>query len=85
MTITKENKEDLIKHLQKLGLTEEDTTEIATIIDTEIPDFENEKFGTKVNTWIGKMINKTVDGSWNVGIGVAGTLLAEAIKKYYGM
>ncbi|WP_073019200.1 AbiTii domain-containing protein [Flavobacterium micromati] len=83
--INKANKDDLITHLKNIGLTEDDTTEIAEIVDLEAPDFQNEKFGVKVNTWIAKMIGKTVDGSWNVGIGVAGTLLAEAIKKYYGM
>ncbi|WP_432670899.1 hypothetical protein [Flavobacterium sp. SM2513] len=83
--INKANKEDLVKHLRDIGLNEEDTSEIVEIIDSENPDFKNEKFGVKVNTWIGKMIGKTLDGSWNVGIGAAGTLLAEAIKKYYGM
>lgn len=83
--INKTSKEDLINHLKDIGLNEEDTSEIAEIIDSETPDFQNEKFGFKVNTWIAKMINKTIDGSWNVGIGAAGTLLAEAIKKYYGM
>ena len=83
--INKANKEDLVNHLKDIGLNEEDTSEIVNIIDSENPDFKNEKFGVKVNTWIAKMIGKTIDGSWNVGIGAAGTLLAEAIKKYYGM
>lgn len=83
--INKASKEDLITHLKHIGLTDEDTTEIAEIIDLETPDFQNEKFGINVNTWIAKMIGKTISGSWNVGIGAAGTLLAEAIKKYYGM
>lgn len=83
--INKGSKEDLINHLKDIGLSEEDTSEIVEIIDSETPDFHSEKFGVNVNTWIAKMINKTINGSWNVGIGAAGTLLAEAIKKYYGM
>jgi hypothetical protein len=83
--INKKSKEDLIAHLKDLGLTEEDTIEIIEIIDTDTPDYENERFGVNVNTWIAKMINKTIDGSWNISIGAAGTLLAEAINKYYGM
>ncbi|MBC5836191.1 hypothetical protein G6N05_14850 [Flavobacterium sp. F372] len=83
--INKGFKEDLINHLKDIGLSEEDTSEIIEIIDSETPDFQNEKFGVNVNTWIAKMISKTINGSWNVGIGAAGTLLAEAIKKYYGM
>jgi len=83
--INKSNKDDLINHLKNIGLDEEDTKEIAEIIDIETPDYQNGRFGINVNTWIAKMINKTINGSWNVGIGAAGTLLAEAIKKYYGM
>ena len=40
---------------------------------------------SRVNNWIKKMMNKSLDGSWQIGIGTAGTLLADAIKGYYGM
>lgn len=59
-------------------------SELIEIIDTEEPNAENKTFGEKVNGWIVKMVNKALDGSWNVGIGAAGSLLAEAIWKYYG-
>ena len=29
------------------------------------------------------MVKKAADGSWNVGVGAAGGLLAQAIAKYY--
>jgi AbiTii len=82
--ITKGNKEELIKHLEEIGLTSEDTAELAEIIDTEEPNQEKKTFGSKVNAWTTKMLGKALDGSWNVGIGAAGSLLAEAIGKYYG-
>ncbi len=85
ITINKGNKEELSEFLQKNGLSEEDTTELAEIIDTEEPNPESQIFGAKVNAWIGKMIGKALDGSWTVGAGVAGNLLAEAIGKYYGI
>ncbi len=84
ITINKGNKEELSEFLQKNGISEEDTAELIEIIDTEEPNAENKTFGEKVNGWIGKMVNKALDGSWNVGIGAAGSLLAEAIWKYYG-
>lgn len=31
------------------------------------------------------MIGKSLDGTWKVGIATAGGLLAEILKKYYGM
>ncbi|MDF9390454.1 hypothetical protein EXZ60_16730 [Vibrio sp. 1151_11] len=42
------------------------------------------KFGAKVSDWIGRMVAKSADGSWNVSIATAGNLLAGAITKYYG-
>lgn len=84
ITINKGNKDELSDFLQKNGISAEDTSELVEIIDTEEPNPEKKTFGAKVNGWIGKMVNKALDGSWNVGIGAAGGLLAEAIGKYYG-
>lgn len=83
--IKKISKEQLAGELKKIGIVQEDIIELTEIIDSELPDIQNQKFGINVNKWIGKMINKAVDGSWNVSIGAAGSLLAEIIQKYYGM
>lgn len=85
INITKGSKEELVKHLQDIGLTKEDTTELVEVLDNEEPNFNNKTFGQKVNNWTQKMLGKALDGSWNIGIGAAGSLIAEAIKSYYGM
>ena len=85
ININKGSKDELVKHLQDIGLSKTDTAELVEIIDTEEPNFENKTFGQKVNTWTQKMLVKALDGSWNIGIGAAGNLIAEAIKAYYGM
>jgi hypothetical protein len=85
ITISKGNKDELVRHLQQNGISEQDTEELVKIIDSEEPNKEKQTFGTKVNAWVGKMLNKALDGTWQVGIGAAGGLLAEAIGKYYGM
>ncbi|MDQ1772990.1 hypothetical protein GQR60_19240 [Labilibaculum sp. A4] len=85
ININKGNKEELKKHLQTSGVCEEDIVELSEIIDTEEPDLEKKTFGQKVNLWTQKMFGKALDGSWNIGVGAAGSVLAEAIKKYYGM
>lgn len=84
INITKGNKKELVKHLKDIGISEGDTTELIEIIDTEEPNNEKKTFGKSVNEWTAKMLNKALDGSWNVGLGAAGSLLAEAIGKYYG-
>ncbi len=85
INITKGNVEELIKHLESIGLNSDDTSELVEIIDEEVPNFENKTFGQKVNQWTQKMLGKALDGTWNVGIGAAGNLIAEALKNYYGM
>lgn len=82
--ISKGSKEELIKYLHEKGISRKDAEELIEIIDTEEPNSEKKTFGSKVNDWIGKMIKKALDSSWNIGVGAAGTLLAEAIGKYYG-
>lgn len=83
--ITKGNKSELESKLIESGISSSDTIELLKIIDAEEPNIEQDKFGVQVNSWTSKMLNKALDGSWNIGIGSAGSLLAELIKGYYGM
>lgn len=85
ITINKGDKEQLVKHLQEIGLSEEETSELTEIIDKEEPNYINKTFGEKVNGWTQKMLGKALNGTWEIGVGAAGSLLAEAIKMYYGM
>lgn len=85
INISKGSKEELTKHLQDIGLGEEDTSELMEILDNEQPNSDKKTFGQKINIWTHKMLGKALDGSWNIGIGAAGNLITEAIKSYYGM
>ena len=82
INISKGNKEQLTKTLKDSGLNNQDIAELLTVIDTEEPEGNN--FGVRVNGWIKKMLEKSLDGTWQTGIGAAGTLLADALKGYYG-
>lgn len=42
-------------------------------------------YGPKVAEWVSKMMGKATSGAWNVGLGAAGSLLASALAKYYGI
>lgn len=83
INIVKGSKDQLEQTLKDNAVEQGDISELLTIIDTEQPSPAG--FGSKVNSWFQKMIAKSLDGSWQVGVGAAGTLLAEAIKKYYGL
>ncbi|MBE7641684.1 hypothetical protein GUB10_15215 [Salegentibacter sp. BLCTC] len=82
--INKGNKNELADFLQEKGVSKDDTKELLEIVDKEEPDQENKKFGEKVNEWIKKMIGKALEGTWNVGVGAAGSILAEGIGAFYG-
>lgn len=72
-------KEELLKH--KVNL--DDVNEISDIVVIENP--EKSQFGPKVKDWLSKMVNKSIDGSWEIGLATAGGLLVELLKKYYGI
>jgi hypothetical protein len=81
--IKKGDKSELQDTLATNGLTQDDINNLLEVVDAEEPT--GKKFGQEVNLWIQKMMGKALDGSWQVGIGAAGTLLAEALHKYYGL
>ena len=79
------NFDDLRQILTRNNVADSDIAELKTIIESENPDTENNRLGEKTNGWIAKMVNKCLDGSWAIGIGAAGKLLADGIKAYYGL
>lgn len=82
--ISKGNFKDLKKLLKENDIQDEDIVELESIIDKDNPNHEKQEFGDKVKTWITKMMMASMSGAWNMGIGAGGSLLADAIKTYYG-
>jgi len=82
--INKGDKEALKKKLKENSIEDNDIAELIQIVDTEEPDTEKATFGKKANGWIQKMIGKSLDGTWQISVGAAGSLLAEVIRAYYG-
>lgn len=78
------NFEDLKRLLSRNNVSNEDITELKGIIETEQPDNKKKTLGSRTNAWIAKMVGKCLDGSWAIGIGAAGKLLADSIKAYHG-
>lgn len=82
------NKGDLVtleNKLRELGLQTSDINDLRNVINTETPDAASKRFGPQVNQWLRKMLDKAMDGSWQIGIGTAGGVLAEIINSYYGI
>jgi hypothetical protein len=83
--IKKNDLDALEKLLLNHRVSQADINELKEILTSEDADLQNNKLGEKSNTWITKMISKCLDGTWAIGIGAAGKLLADAIKSYYGL
>lgn len=83
--IKKNDTEALEKLLLGHQVAQSDINELKEILKNEVPDRENNRLGQKTNGWIAKMVNKCLDGTWSIGIGAAGKLLADAIKHYNGL
>lgn len=83
-TITEGSFDSLKNMLSKNGVSSGDISELKIILESEDPNYEKKIFGNLTNGWVSKMISKSLDGSWAIGIGTAGNLLADGIKAYYG-
>lgn len=84
ISVSANDKDSLKKVLHDNGVSEADTAELMTVIDNESPNAEGH-FSNQVNDWIAKMIGKALNGSWQIGVGAAGAILAEGIQHYYGL
>jgi hypothetical protein len=67
------------------GIEKEDIEALRSAIDTDPTPASRDKFGPKISAWIAKMIRKSAEGTWKISLGAAGSLLARAIAKYYGL
>ena len=85
MTITAGSFDSLSEYLKAHKVTDEDLKELENAVRLDIEPTSRSKLGRKVSEWIGKMIQKAANGSWNIGVGAAGNLLASAISKFYGI
>lgn len=83
--IKKGDKQALIDELKKIKVSDTDIAEIVEIVETEKPEKDTGRFGPKTNTWLGKMYQKALDGTWDVGVSAAGGLLAEVLKGFFGL
>lgn len=72
--------------LVKNKVSEEDISDLESAIesDKDSEEMKAGKFGANVRAWIGKMVSKAGSTAWNINIGIAGSLLANALTKYYG-
>jgi hypothetical protein len=75
----------LKSELLQAGLTTEDVCDLESAIQADGNAPAGSQFGQNVSKWMGRMMTKASDGSWAIGMGAGGNLLATALKKYFGI
>ena len=71
--------------LTEHGVSPDDISELREALDSEPESNVPDKFGPRVSKWVSKMMEKAAIGVWDIGLGAAGSLLAQVIAKYYGI
>ena len=83
--ITTNDFSSLENFLHEHGVEGADIQDLKTALESDGKPDSKEKLGPKVSAWIAKMMQKAADGSWGVGVGAGGSLLAQAIEKFCGL
>lgn len=71
--------------LVESGLTEDDLGELHAALDADPAPEQPHAFGPRVSAWIAAATGKAASGAWKIGLGAAGSLLAQSIARYYGL
>jgi hypothetical protein len=75
----------LAAELRKNGVGEDDIEALHSAIAQDPVPATTEQYGPAVKGWMSRMFGKALDGTWDIGVSVAGTLLAAVLQKYYGL
>jgi hypothetical protein len=78
------NPAQLRQELEKQKVPMADIEEIVGLVQQERPGADG-KLPGQVSGWLAKMYQKSLDGAWEIGLLVAGGVLVEIIKAYYGI
>lgn len=80
----KGNQDALRKTLVDHKVPANDIQELVDIIQIEQPSSTGQ-LGAKADSWVRKMVQKSLDGTWEIGIATAGGLLTEILKSFFGI
>jgi hypothetical protein len=84
MDVRKDDFDSLAAYLRSVGVEDAQIADLKERIKHDPVPQEKDKLGPKVSSWIGEMVSKAASGGWQLAVGTAGSLLAQAICLYYG-
>ena len=82
----KGNLDALTHELKKYDVSDEDIEKLKSAIEEDADKVNDNKkeFGPSVKSWLQNMLHKAVEASWQIELGMAGTVLSDALKHFYG-
>ncbi|CAA0102811.1 Uncharacterised protein [Zhongshania aliphaticivorans] len=85
--LLKNDFEGLSETLKTHGVSDGDVASLKEAINSDSSQVVSSKneFGPAVRSWMQSMMSKAIDASWQIELGVAGSLLATALNHYYGL
>jgi len=84
--VVKDDFESLSTFFRKNQIEESDLQDLKAAINNDhgSPEHSEKKFGKNVRAWISSMLVKATESAWNVNLGIASSLIANALNAYYG-
>lgn len=84
--VTQGDVSSLVEHLRKSGVSEDDLIALKTAVDADGDEPKTtRRLGAAVGGWVRGLLDKAVNGAWDVSVSAAGTLLGTALSTYYGV
>jgi hypothetical protein len=74
-----------MEFLTSKGIKDHDIDELKRALEEDASEGQAVSFGNKVTAWMAKMLRKATTGAWEVTTEVAGSVMAKALSKYYGL
>jgi hypothetical protein len=77
---------DLFRTLANHGVAKPDLDSLGVAIaeDKSSTEVASKQLGPSVRAWMSAMFSKAATASWQIELGMAGSILASAIQRYYG-
>lgn len=84
-TITSGDLQGMLDSLAAKGVPKEDLEELVAAVKEDPKPSHTDKYGPQVTGWVGKMMKKAAQGTWDIGVAAAGGLLSEVLMRFYGL
>ncbi|MQA22793.1 AbiTii domain-containing protein [Rugamonas rivuli] len=85
ITTTKGDMAALVAELKRHNVTDEDTDALTAAIRNDPTPTVAGQYGPATQGWMKSMMNKAIEASWNIELGIAGGLLTSALQRYYNL